>query len=106
MATAAPGDNKRKTLTHTSCTAKNHREGILAVYHQLLLKQIYTMTKRVLLLNLMNIEGLCEEGGARTHAVTKKSWQPLPAAIQVRPALDIDIVRRVDVAAAFNHISR
>ena len=89
MATAAPGDNRRKTLTHTSCTAKNHREGILAVYHQLLLKQIYTMTKRVLLLNL--IEGLCEEGGARTHAVTKKSWQPLPAAIQITYALPLTL---------------
>ena len=40
------------------------------------LKPPYTMTKRVLLLNLMDIKGLCEEGGARTHAVTKKSWQP------------------------------
>ena len=91
MAAAAHGDTRRKTLTHTSYTAKNHREGILAVYHQLLLKQIYTMTKRVLLLNLMNIEGLCEEGGARTHAVTKKSWQPLPAAIQITYALPLTL---------------
>ena len=68
MATAAPGDNRRKTLTHTSCTAKNHREGILAVYHQLLLKQIYTMTKRVLLLNLMNIEGCVVATGQKLGA--------------------------------------
>ena len=65
---------------HTPFTSTTkYREGILAVYYQLLLKPIYTTTEKVLFLNLIDIK-LCEEGGARTHAVTKKSWQPLPAA--------------------------
>ena len=44
--------------TYHLLSQQNHREGILAVYYQLLLKQIYTMTKRVLFLNLMDIK-LC-----------------------------------------------
>ena len=44
--------------TYHLLSQQNHREGIFAVYYQLLLKQIYTMTKRVLFLNLMDIK-LC-----------------------------------------------
>ena len=44
--------------TYHLLSQQNHREGILAVYYQLLLEPIYTMTKRVLFLNLMDIK-LC-----------------------------------------------
>ena len=54
--------------TYHLLSQQNHREGILAVYHHLLLKQIYTMTKRVLLLNLMNIEGCVVATGQKLGA--------------------------------------
>ena len=63
-ADAGPGGGARHCCcsggdhTHHSPPQQNHREGILAVYYQLLLKPIYTMAKRVLFLNLMDIK-LC-----------------------------------------------
>ena len=54
--------------TYHLLSQQHHREGILAVYYQLLLKPIYTMTKRVLFLNLMNIEGYVVATGQKLGA--------------------------------------
>ena len=54
--------------TYHLLSQQNHREGILAVYHHLLLKQIYTMTKRVLFLNLMDIKLCVAANGQRLGA--------------------------------------
>ena len=62
-AAAAVGDH-----THHSPPQQNYREGILAVYYQLLLKPIYTMTKRVLFLNLMDIKLCVAANGQRLGA--------------------------------------
>ena len=43
---------------------------------------------------------MCEEDEARTHAVIKRSWQPLPAAIQDHGRTALDIVMLVAAAAA------
>ena len=54
--------------THHLLPQQNHREGILAVYYQLLLKPIYTMKKGVLLLDLMNIVGYVVATGQKLGA--------------------------------------
>ena len=54
--------------THHSPPQQNYREGILTVYYQLLLKPIYTMTKRVLLLDLMDVKLCVAANGQRLGA--------------------------------------